>query len=81
MRHLRSSMVLSVVPAFFLLGLPVETHFYIDPGTGSIVLQAALGALVGALVAVKMFWRQIKGFFGKLFHLGKKHAEYEEPDD
>ena len=81
MRHLGRSMALSVVPAVFLLGLPGETHFYIDPGTGSIVLQAVIGGIVGALVALKLFWGQIKGFFGRLFHGGKKRTEHEEHKD
>ena len=77
-RYLAAS---SFVPALFLLGLPGETHFYIDPGTGSLVLQAVVGGLVGTLVAVKIFWSQIKGFFGRLFHVGKKRTEHEEHED
>ena len=67
MRHLRSLSILSFVPSLFFLGLHREVHLYLDAGTGSIVLQAVLGALVAAVVAVKLFWNQIKAFFGKLF--------------
>lgn len=78
MSHLKRSMVLSVVPALFLLDLPGETHFYIDPGTGSIVLQAVIGGLLAALVALKLFWNQIKAFLGRLFSRFKHH---EPPQD
>ena len=37
-----------------------------DAGTGSIVLQAVVGALVGGLVAIKLFWNQVKTFFSRL---------------
>ena len=37
---------------------------YIDPGTGSIVLQALVACVVGAGIAVKLFWHRILKFFG-----------------
>ncbi len=37
---------------------------YIDPGTGSIILQAIVAGIVGGAVAVKLFWHRIRTFFG-----------------
>ena len=37
---------------------------YIDPGTGSIIIQALIAALVGGAVAVRLFWQRILIFFG-----------------
>lgn len=42
------------------------THFaYLDPGTGSLVLQSVVGALLGAIVVlrtkIKMLYYKIKG--------------------
>ena len=37
---------------------------YIDPGTGSIILQALIGIALGAAVAAKLFWHRILQFFG-----------------
>jgi hypothetical protein len=37
---------------------------YIDPGTGSIILQAVVATVVGAAVAVKLFWHRILKFLG-----------------
>lgn len=37
---------------------------YIDPGTGSIILQAIIGAVVGAAIAIKLFWHRILKFLG-----------------
>lgn len=42
------------------LGLPAAAHAYIDPGTGSFVIQGIIAAVVGAGVAIKMFWGRIK---------------------
>jgi hypothetical protein len=37
---------------------------YIDPGTGSIILQALVASVVGAAIAVKLFWHRILKFLG-----------------
>jgi hypothetical protein len=37
---------------------------YIDPGTGSIILQALVATVVGAAIAVKLFWHRLLKFFG-----------------
>jgi hypothetical protein len=44
---------------------------YLDPGTGSIILQALVATVVGATLAVKLFWHRIRVFFG----LRKKEEE------
>jgi len=37
---------------------------YIDPGSGSFILQALIATLAGTLVAVKIYWQTIKRFLG-----------------
>ena len=44
-----------------LLWIPVA-NAYIDPGTGSFIFQAAIGALLAAGVAIKLFWKRIVRF-------------------
>lgn len=36
---------------------------YLDPGTGSMILQSVFGAVVGALIVVKLYWQRVKMFF------------------
>ena len=38
---------------------------YIDPGTGSFVLQALVATFAGAAVAVNLHWKRIKRFFAR----------------
>ena len=40
---------------------------YIDPGTGSYVLQIAIAFLVGLAFSVKVFWKKILIFLKKTF--------------
>jgi hypothetical protein len=62
--------------------LPFDIYYYgstppayIDPGTGSLIIQVLIGALVGGLVAVKVFWSRIKTFFKGLFSTGSKQRK------
>ena len=46
-----------------LLGFPLSAHAYLDPASGSMLLQLLLGGLAGAAVALKLLWRRIAGPF------------------
>jgi hypothetical protein len=37
---------------------------YVDPGSGSFILQALVATLAGVLVAVNAYWRKIKKILG-----------------
>jgi len=37
-----------------------DAYAYIDPGTGTIIIQAIIGALVGIGVTLKLFWHRIE---------------------
>jgi hypothetical protein len=61
------------VGLFVLLSiiLPNTAHAYLDPGTGSYFLQMAIATLLSGLYAIKLFWKNIKAFFRKIFSRGK----------
>ncbi|MCX6572994.1 MAG: hypothetical protein NTX99_03295 [Candidatus Aminicenantes bacterium] len=40
---------------------------YIDPGTGSYVLQIAIAFAVGLAFSIKVFWKKIAAFLRKTF--------------
>ena len=40
---------------------------YIDPGTGSVIVQMIIGGLVGVGIAVKVFWYRIKSALSPSF--------------
>lgn len=50
-------------------------HAYLDPGSGSIILQLVIAGLLGAGVLVGTFWRKIKALFVK------KPSDDESPSD
>ena len=45
-----------------------SAHAYLDPGTGSIIVQAILGLLAAIAVALKLYWHK----FLKLIGIRKK---------
>lgn len=42
-----------------------EVLHYLDPGSGSFLIQLLFGALVGSLVVLKSYWSKIREFFNK----------------
>lgn len=41
-----------------------KLFLYIDPGTGSIIMQAIVAGIAGVAVVIKVGWRRILRFFG-----------------
>jgi hypothetical protein len=46
-----------------LLLIPREASAYLDPGTGSYMLQLALAGLFASMVTLKLYWQRIKDWF------------------
>ena len=68
-------MKLFICLLFLVLLLPAHTaHAYLDPGTGSMLLQVILGGIAAVGVALKLFWHKIRVAVG----LGGKKAEEDE---
>jgi len=43
----------------------LRSRAYLDPGSGSFVLQMLLAGLLGILVAIRVYWKKIVSFFSK----------------
>ena len=50
-----------------------SAHAYLDPGSGSMMLQLLLAGLAGMALGAKMFWRRILAFF--------RRSKQEPPDN
>jgi hypothetical protein len=49
----------TILVVLFLVVPVLSASAYVDPGTGSMVIQAVVAALVGAGAIVGAFWRRI----------------------
>jgi hypothetical protein len=56
-----------------------EAHAYIDPGAGSYIFQLLIAFFIGSAFIIKSFWRNICGFFRKLF--GRGDNDEDDDDD
>lgn len=61
-RTLANSLLLAGLLFFVLTH---DAHAYIDPGSGSYILQLIIAGLLGAAFAVKIYWKRIKTFFSR----------------
>ena len=57
----RRLVVLSMLMAVLM---PRPSYAYLDPTSGSILLQVLLGGLAGAALALRLFWHKIVAWFG-----------------
>ena len=47
---------------------------YLDPGTGSYILQLLIGSLLGGLFAIGLFWKRVIAFVKRVFRSQKDDA-------
>ncbi len=59
-----------------ILGILARPASYLDPGSGSYLLQLLIAGALGAAFAVRLYWTRIKGFFSGLF--GRSQDEDEK---
>ena len=59
------TLIVYLVPAFIATLIPTSAQAYIDPGTGSLIIQSIIAASVGLLFYLKLYWYKIKNIFTK----------------
>ena len=58
------------IPILFIFTSPA--YAYLDPGTGSIILQAILAFIAASIATISFYWTKVKIFFSNLFKKKKK---------
>jgi len=67
---------MKIIVGILLLSAFTSAHAYLDPGTGSMMLQVILGGIAAVGVAIKLYWHKLRIAIG----LGKKDESEEESD-
>jgi hypothetical protein len=49
----------------FIIFLNNKAFAYLDPGTGSIILQSILGIIAAVVSYGAIYWQKVKNFFNK----------------
>tara|TARA_B000000609_G_C23889826_1_gene197665 strand:- start:78 stop:293 length:216 start_codon:yes stop_codon:yes gene_type:complete len=65
----------SVLYILVLIIFPTKAFAYLDPGTGSIILQAILGFIAATVASVSIYWAKFKSLISKLFNKKKENKK------
>lgn len=68
-------LILNIIAIFLVV---TNAYAYLDPGTGSFILQAIIGFLAALSAGFLYYWTKVKNFFLKLF---KKNKNDEKTDN
>lgn len=58
--------------------ITLEVLAYLDPGSGSYLLQLLIASLMGGLLIARAYWGRIRGFFGRLFGRTQSDEKHED---
>lgn len=58
-------MARTTVSLLLLSLFPVQAQAYLDPGTGSIILQGVIAGIAVAWFTIKTYWYKLAALFGK----------------
>jgi hypothetical protein len=61
--------------ALLLVWLPTVAYGYLDPGTGSYIIQILIGGVLGGLFAVGMFWKRVVAGIRRVFRPRNSDAD------
>jgi len=73
--YLTKIMFISIISCFVFYQ---DANAYLDPGTGSYVLQMLIAGLLGALFFIKLSWKRMKIFISNLFSKDKDDKIFRE---
>ena len=62
--------ILNTIAIFFFLNS--NAYAYLDPGSGSIIIQAILAFFAASIATISFYWSKFKTFFHKLLKKKKK---------
>ena len=55
-----------------IIMFPNYSYAYLDPGTGSIILQAIIGFLAASVMAISIYWSKFKSLISRIFNKKKE---------
>jgi len=62
-------MKFKVEAALVVLAWPVifvePAMAYLDPGTGSIIIQGLIASIAGGIVVIRLYWAKLKSYFAR----------------
>ncbi|MEW6710482.1 MAG: hypothetical protein AB1403_11720 [Candidatus Riflebacteria bacterium] len=63
MRFFKQPFNLLILGVLYLVVMASPAYAYLDPGTGSFIIQMLVAGIAGALFVLKTYWQKFTGFF------------------
>jgi len=54
---------------------------YLDPGTGSLILQMLIAGIIGAIYTIKLYWYRLKIFVAQIFGIETESENSQDADN
>jgi hypothetical protein len=62
----RPSVIQTAIFLAVLLGWIAPAYAYLDPATGSILLQGLIAGVAGLVVVLRLYWQRLKALFRRM---------------
>ena len=72
-----STLVVGLWLSLFVVG---DAHAYLDPGAGSIALQAIIAVVAGGFIVMRTYWSKVKQLFTRRKPLGVAEGDPQPRD-
>jgi len=66
---------------FVCLCYPQSAIAYLDPGTGSLILQMLIAGIIGAMYTIKLYWYRLKTLVAQIFSIETKPENSQDDDN
>jgi hypothetical protein len=61
---MRTAKSIFAIAAVLSVSMTAPAHAYLDPGTGSIILQAIIGGVAASMFILRSYFYRLKGMLG-----------------
>lgn len=79
-RRLRPGIWQIAIATLIAMGYTAPSYAYIDPGTGSIILQSVLAGIAVAIGFARLYWHKFRRFLSSLTGSVQETETPAEPD-
>ncbi|MBY3515010.1 hypothetical protein HFN76_22685 [Rhizobium laguerreae] len=71
---MKNKFTVALSGSLFLIAFSNQAHAYLDPGTGSMILQVVLGGIAMGFATLSVYFQRVKAFFSSRGKSTKKDA-------
>ena len=64
-----------------IITFPKYSYAYLDPGTGSIILQAIIGFIAAGITTISINWSKFKSLISRIFNKKEIEKDKSNSDD